>query len=199
MRLVFATNNAHKLQEVRQILPAAYEVLSLGDIGFHQEIEETGETLADNSLLKAQTIWDWIQEHPTTEKIDGIFADDTGLEVDALGGQPGVYSARYAGDPCTPAENRQKLLKEMQGIIARSACFRTVVTLIENGKVTQLDGAVKGTIATEESGDKGFGYDNLFIPQDYHCTFADLSAEEKNRISHRGRAIQNLKQYLEKR
>lgn len=184
MKLVFATNNLHKLEEVRMILPPTYTILSLSDIDCHEDIAETGTTLEENSLLKAQYIWD-------KYGLD-CFADDTGLEVEALGGRPGVYSARYAGDPCTPAENRQKLLYELQGITNRKARFRTVVTLIRGGHVQQVDGEVNGRILEQESGSAGFGYDSLFVPDGYDLSFACLGEAVKNTISHRGRAIQKL-------
>lgn len=196
MRLVFATNNLHKLQEVRQILPTTYVFLSLQDVGFTEEIEETGKTLEENSILKAQTVWRWLHKHGEGEET-GVFADDTGLEVKALGGEPGVYSARYAGEPADSQKNRQKLLHAMAGVTHREARFRTVVTLIlPQGETTQLEGIVEGTIAKEEHGDGGFGYDSLFIPKGYEKTFAELSAAEKNGISHRGRAMEKLKTLL---
>jgi len=198
MKLVFATNNAHKLQEVRQILPAAYELLSLHAIGFDREIEETGETLEENSRIKAREVWNYLlQAKPEAKDIDGVFADDTGLEVVALQGAPGVYSARYAGEPSDSAKNRKKLLEEMRNIADRRARFRTVVTYIDKcGEETCVEGEVGGCIAMEEHGGGGFGYDSLFIPNDYECTFAELSAAEKNSISNRGRAIENLRKYL---
>lgn len=191
MKLVFATNNTHKLQEVRQILPAAYEVLSLRDVGFTDEIEETGSTLEENSKLKAMVVYEWLRAHGKTDC--GVFSDDTGLEVDVLHGAPGVYSARYAGEPTDSSRNRQKLLQEMKGKTDRNARFRTVVTLIlPNQEIKQVDGIVEGTIGTEEKGEGGFGYDSLFVPKGYDCSFAELPAEEKNRISHRGRAMRRI-------
>lgn len=184
MRLVFASNNPHKLQEVRQILPAACEVISLSDIGCTDEIEETGETLEENSLIKAKYIYD-------KYGVD-CFADDTGLEIEALGGKPGVRTARWAGDDANAINNRQKALCELQGISNRQAQFRTVVTLIRGGKIQQVEGVVPGRIATEEYGDGGFGYDPVFIPEGYDKTFAELPAEVKNTISHRARAMAEL-------
>ncbi|MCQ2346980.1 MAG: RdgB/HAM1 family non-canonical purine NTP pyrophosphatase [Paludibacteraceae bacterium] len=192
MRLVFASNNAHKLQEVREILPAACEVLSLSDIGFADDIDETGETLEANSLLKAQAVWDYLVGRQMQDKIDGVFSDDTGLEIRALGGQPGVRTARWSGEPVDHARNRQKALAELRGKEDRKARFRTVVTLIRDGKAEQVEGIVEGEIATEEWGGNGFGYDPLFIPKGYTKTFAQLSADIKNSISHRARAIQAL-------
>ena len=190
MRLVFASNNDHKLQEVRAIMPAFIEVLSLNEIGFLQEIEETGSTLEENSRIKAEAVAAFIKDELL---IDGVFADDTGLEIDALHGAPGVYTARWAGEP---AANRKKALAELKGKENRSAQFRTVVTLIKGGQMQQVEGIVRGRIAEAESGTAGFGYDSLFIPEGYNCTFAELSSEEKNRISHRGRALEALVKIL---
>jgi len=187
MKLVFASNNAHKLQEVRAILPE-HEILSLEDIGCHADIPETAETLEGNSLLKAQYVWDHYH-------LD-CFADDTGLEIAALGNQPGVRTARWAGEPANPANNRKKALAELSGQTNRAARFRTVVTLIRDGKAEQVEGIVRGSIATAEYGNGGFGYDPLFIPEGYDKSFAELPAELKNTISHRARALQALKQIL---
>lgn len=195
MKLVFASNNAHKLDEVRKILPADIEVVSLAQIGFCSEIDETGTTLEANSLIKAETIHDWLKQHPEVEA-DGIFADDTGLEIDALGGAPGVYTARWAGEDCIAANNRAKALSELNGITNRHARFRTVVTLIRGEKTEQVDGVVTGKIAEKEYGDGGFGYDPVFIPEGYDKTFAELPAEVKNSISHRARAMEALRRIL---
>lgn len=195
MRLLFASNNAHKLEEVRGILPAEYEVLSLNEVGFHAEIDETGETLEENSMIKATVISQWLRMHPEVQ-VDGVFADDTGLEIEALGGQPGVRTARWAGEDCLAANNRAKALRELQGVTNRAARFRTVVTLIRGEQPEQVDGIVSGAISTEERGDGGFGYDPVFIPEGYDCTFAELPAEVKNGISHRARAMQALRRLL---
>ena len=192
MRLVFATNNAHKLQEVREILPADVEVISLHEIGFDKEIDETGITLEKNSRIKAEEVYQYVTHNAHSTMIDGVFADDTGLEISALGGQPGVYTARWAGEPSNPENNRKKALTELEGINNRQAQFRTVVTLIRNGKTEQVEGIVRGEIAIGERGDGGFGYDPLFVPEGYDKTFAELPAEIKNSISHRARAIQAL-------
>ena len=197
MKLVFASNNTHKLEEVRQILPAHVEVISLKELGFSQEIEETGETLEVNSNLKAQVVWKWVCENGLSDRIDGVFADDTGLEIAALGGAPGVRTARWAGDEACDVNNRQKALRELQGQVDRSARFRTVVSLITTGNVQQVEGVVLGRIALQEEGDGGFGYDPIFVPEGYEITFASLSAEEKNAISHRGRAMEKLCNILE--
>lgn len=197
MKLVFASNNTHKLEEVRQILPAHVEVISLKELGFFQEIEETGETLEANSNLKAQVVWKWVCENGLSDRIDGVFADDTGLEIAALGGAPGVRTARWAGDEACDVNNRQKALRELQGQVDRSARFRTVVSLITASEEQQVEGVVHGRIALQEEGDGGFGYDPIFVPEGYEKTFASLSAEEKNAISHRGRAMEKLCNILE--
>jgi len=192
MKLVFATNNQHKLSEAQEILGRKVEVVSLARLGCHEEIPETADTLSGNSLQKARYIFDKYHVN--------CFADDTGLEVAALDGAPGVYSARYAGHDGlhpTPADNRKKLLQEMRGVTDRSARFRTVVTLIIDGEVQQVDGIVNGSIATEEHGTQGFGYDSLFIPEGYTETFAELGEEVKNKISHRARAMQALARLLQ--
>lgn len=197
MRLVFASNNAHKLEEIRQILPADIEVLSLRSTGFEQDIDETGATLEENSLIKARTVWDYIQTQSIGGlSIDGVFADDTGLEIEALGWAPGVHTARWAGEPIDDAKNRKKALEELTGIDNRVACFRTVITLIRHGNVEQMEGRVRGTIAYAESGTGGFGYDALFIPDGYEQTFACLSAAQKNAVSHRAMAVAALCELL---
>ncbi len=204
MRLVFASNNAHKLKEVREILCRPVEnagedevcridILSLKEIGFEHDIEETGATLEENSAIKAHAVWQFVSK---SKDIDGVFADDTGLEIAALNGAPGVYTARWAGEPANDANNRKKALHELVGIVNRTARFRTVVTLIMGGKEEQVEGIVNGRIAEQESGNGGFGYDPLFIPEGYKQTFACLTEAEKNSISHRGRAIRALMRRL---
>ena len=195
-KLVFASNNAHKLQEVRAIMPANITVLSLRDIGFEADIEETGTTLEQNSAIKAQTVYQWLKQKMEKDLAIadfGVFADDTGLEIDALHGAPGVYTARWAGEP---AANRAKALRELTGVSNRKAQFRTVITLIINDTITQVEGIVRGEIAEKERGDGGFGYDPVFIPDGYDKTFAELPADIKNGISHRGRALAKLVQVL---
>ncbi len=192
MKLVFATNNAHKLQEVREILPENVEVISLHEIGFDKEIDETGLTLEENSRIKAEEVYQFVMHNSQCAMIDGVFADDTGLEIQVLGGKPGVYTARWAGEPSNPENNRKKALSELAGENNRQAQFRTVVTLIRNGKTEQVEGVVRGEIATAERGDGGFGYDPLFIPEGYDKTFAELPSKVKNGISHRARAMQAL-------
>lgn len=195
MRLVFASNNAHKLAEVRAMMPEGISVLSLSEIGFEDEIDETGTTLEENSAIKADAVYQWLTANGEWRKVDGVFADDTGLEIDALGGKPGVYTARWAGEP---AANRQKALAELKDKTDRSAQFRTVITLIKFSAIsdqyseTQVSGIVRGRIAEEEYGQGGFGYDPVFIPEGYNKTFGELPAEVKNSISHRARALQAL-------
>ncbi|MBR5854512.1 MAG: RdgB/HAM1 family non-canonical purine NTP pyrophosphatase [Paludibacteraceae bacterium] len=188
MKTVFASNNVHKLEEVRKIL-YPMEILGLRDIGFHHEIDEKGTTLEANSLLKAQVVWQWLVGQGLDTDISGVFADDTGLEIAALNGAPGVYSARWAGEPSDDGRNRQKALASLMGMQDRSARFRTVITWIDVDGAQQVEGIVEGRIATAESGAGGFGYDSLFIPQGHNTTFAALPATEKNRISHRARAL----------
>ena len=196
MKLVFASNNQHKLEEVRHILPADVQVISLRQIGFLHEIDETGATLEDTSALKAQAVWDWLLAQGLTEQVDGVFADDTGLEIAALGGAPGVRTARWAGEDACDINNRQKALRELQGQTDRTARFRTVISLIRGGELLQVEGIVMGSIALSEQGDAGFGYDPVFIPEGYNCTFASLSSAEKNAISHRARALHALRTQL---
>ena len=194
--MVFASNNAHKLEEVRNIL-THIEVVGLRDVGFLQEIDETGTTLEANSMLKAQVVWDWLVAQGLDATIGGVFADDTGLEIAALNGAPGVYSARWAGEPSNDARNRQKALAELMSVEDRSARFRTVITWMDAEKTLQVEGIVNGTMATSESGNGGFGYDALFIPECYTTTFAELPGNEKNAISHRARALFALREALE--
>lgn len=183
-KLVFATNNKHKLEEARAILGDYFDVVSLGEIGCHDEIPETADTLEGNALIKAHWVWDKYGCE--------CFADDTGLMVDALNGTPGVYSARYAGPGCTPKDNIVKMLGEMQGIENRAAKFATVVAYVD-GKGEQLfRGEVDGEIATREHGNGGFGYDPIFIARETGISFAEMSSEAKNAISHRGRAMQKF-------
>ncbi len=174
-------------------MPADVEVLSLEQVGFLHDIDETGTTLAENSRIKAETVAEWLRAN-SQQPVDGVFADDTGLEIDALGGKPGVYTARWAGEP---AANRRKALQELADKPNRAAQFRTVVTLIDRTGTRQVDGIVRGRIATEERGDGGFGYDPVFIPEGYNKTFAELPAETKNTISHRARAMSELKKLLQ--
>ncbi|GET27137.1 non-canonical purine NTP diphosphatase [Prolixibacter sp. NT017] len=187
-KLVFATNNPHKLRELREILGEQFELLSLNDIGCADDIPETGDTLEANAAQKSFYIWDRYHIN--------CFADDTGLEIDALNGEPGVYSARYAGEAKDARENVKKVLREMNGENNRTARFRTVISLIIDGKETQFDGIVEGEILTETRGDAGFGYDPIFLPEGKQKAFAEMEADEKNEISHRGRAVAKLVDYL---
>ena len=188
MELVFATNNAHKLEEVRQILGDRFVIRSLKEIGCTEDIPETGDTFQDNALQKAR----YVKEHYGYD----CFADDTGLEVTALGGAPGVHSARYAGNHDSEA-NMTKLLHQLEKKFDRSAQFRTVVALLLNGQEVLFEGLVTGKIATERHyGDGGFGYDPLFIPDGYSETFSQMTPESKNMVSHRGRAVRKLADYL---
>lgn len=188
MKLVFATNNKHKLEEVRDIVGDRVEILSLNDINCNDEIPETADTLQGNALIKARYIYE-------KYGVD-CFADDTGLEVEALDGAPGVYSARYAGEECDSEANMQKLLQNLTGKSERSAQFRTVIALIINGEEKLFNGVVKGEISTGKMGDSGFGYDPIFIPEGFSQSFAQMSSEMKNSISHRFRATEQLSNYL---
>ena len=208
MKIVFATNNQHKLEEIRSILGPQFEVVSLNEIGCHEDIPETGKTLEENALMKAQYVYDHYHV--------SCFADDTGLEVDALGGAPGVYSARYAASvPDADASglshdseaNMARLLRELGNNNNRKARFRTVIALIEKKdvcpcgctsikKVSQFEGIVEGEIIHERRGGEGFGYDPIFQPTGYDKTFAELGTNIKNQISHRARATQKLADYL---
>ena len=194
MDICFATNNAHKVSEINQLLGNRFKVLSLMDIGCAEELPENQTTLAGNSEEKATYVYQHYQIN--------CFADDTGLEVDTLRGQPGVYSARYAGPQRDSEDNMQLLLQELArtpdlSSKERAAQFRTVITLWLNNQMHQFEGLVRGHIATERSGIQGFGYDPIFIPEGATRSFAEMTAEEKNRTSHRGRAVRKLIQFLE--
>lgn len=186
--LIFATNNSHKLQEVNTMLDGLVTVRSLKEMGLDGDIPETADTLEGNALQKATWVWERCHQD--------CFADDTGLEVEALGGRPGVYSARYAGEHCSFDDNVNKMLREMEGQSNRKACFRTVVCLIEQGVPRYFEGRVDGQILTERYGEQGFGYDPIFMPERFAVSFAEMPLEVKNRISHRGRAIAQLVEYL---
>ncbi|MGP1377728.1 MAG: non-canonical purine NTP diphosphatase [Prevotella veroralis] len=189
MKIVFATNNKHKLEEIKDILGKDFEIVSLAEIGCHEDIPETGLTLEENARQKST----YIVEHYSHD----CFADDTGLEVDALNGEPGVHSARYAeGTDHDSEANMRKLLSKMSNVKDRTARFRTVISLIINGVEHQFEGRVEGRIATEKHGKEGFGYDPIFIPEGYDKSFAELGEEVKNQISHRARAVKKLAEYL---
>lgn len=189
-KIVFATNNSHKLEELRNILSGRYQVLGLTDIGFYEDIPETGDTLAENAALKSKHIFDRFE-------ID-CFSDDTGLEVDVLNGKPGVYSARYAGENSTYEQNVDKLLNALKGLENRTARFKTVISLIQNGNEYQFEGSVEGVITKDKHGAEGFGYDPVFLPLGYNQTFAEMPTELKNKISHRGKAVVKLVDFLNK-
>ena len=189
MKIVFATNNKHNLEEIKDILGKDFEIVSLAEIGCHEDIPETGLTLEENARQKST----YIVEHYNHD----CFADDTGLEVDALNGEPGVHSARYAeGTDHDSEANMRKLLSKMSNVKDRTARFRTVISLIINGVEHQFEGRVEGRIATEKHGTEGFGYDPIFIPEGYDKSFAELGEEVKNQISHRARAVKKLAEYL---
>lgn len=187
-KIVFATNNQHKLEEIRKITQGSLEILSLTDIGCNEEIDETGITLNENALIKAT----YVKERYGFD----CFADDTGLEVDALEGAPGVYSARYAGEACRPEDNMEKLLAEMKETENRRAQFRTVIALHCNGENHLFEGVIRGSIIREKKGNEGFGYDPIFMPEGYDKTFAELGIEVKNQISHRAVATGKLMHFL---
>jgi len=186
--LVFATNNLHKLQEVKAILDGKVQIQSLSEIGCLDEIPETADTLEGNALLKAKFVYDRFQ-------LD-CFADDTGLEIEALGGEPGVFSARYAGLEHDSYKNRMKVLRLMEQQTNRKAQFRTVIALILQGKEYLFEGKVEGVITREPRGEGGFGYDSIFVPNGYEQTFAELSAEQKNQISHRAHAVKKFADFI---
>lgn len=188
--IVFATNNHHKLSEARAILKDKLKVLSLAEIGCHDDIPETAETLEGNALIKAR----WVKEKYGYD----CFADDTGLMVEALNGEPGVYSARYAGEHCSPADNIKLLLKNLEGIENRNAYFATVVALIFEGQEFIFEGKVEGKILNDIKGEEGFGYDPIFQPEGFTSSFAQMSADQKNAISHRGRAMKQIADFFEK-
>ena len=188
MELIFATHNEHKAFEIRKEPDNNHKILTLNDIGYNIEIEETGSTLEENSYIKAKHIYD------ITGK--SCFADDTGLEIEALNGEPGVYSARYAGEEGDSRKNIEKVLEKLKDKTNRKARFRTVITLIMEGKTITFEGIVEGEIIREPRGKDGFGYDPVFVPQGYNKTFAELTPEEKNKISHRGMAVRKLIRYL---
>lgn len=196
-RLIFATNNKHKVEEVRAALGGMVEVITLAEAGLHGEIPETADTLQGNALQKAEWVIEQLKVKSEELRVDGVFADDTGLEVEALNGAPGVYSARYAGEHCSFDDNIDKLLAALDGKENRKADFRTVICLIENGEVRYFEGRVDGQILTERhSNGEGFGYDPVFMPDRFAVSFAEMPLEVKNSISHRGLAVKKLAEYL---
>ena len=189
MKLCFATNNLHKIEEVSEMLGNTFELLSLKDIGCEVDLPENQDTLEGNSLEKAQYVW----QHYNIN----CFADDTGLEVEALLGEPGVYSARYAGPQRNSEDNINLLLQKLQEVLNRKARFRTSITLILNNQVHQFEGIVQGRITERRQGGRGFGYDPVFMPEGFNKTFAEMSITEKNKIDHRGKAIQAMVAFLQ--
>lgn len=187
-KLVFATNNAHKLSEVRAILEPGFTIISLDELKCYDDIPETANTLEGNALLKASYIYNKFG-------LD-CFADDTGLEVDALNGEPGVYSARYAGDGHNAVDNMRKVLDLLGENPHRTARFRTVIALIQGGNTTLFEGKIEGNILLQPVGKNGFGYDPIFVPENYMLSFAQLSSDEKNKISHRAQAVEKLAEHL---
>ena len=188
IEIIFATNNAHKLSEVQAVLGDGFRLVTPRDCGITEDIPETAATLDGNASQKSHYLYERVGKN--------CFADDTGLEVEALGGEPGVRSARYATDGHDFEANNRLLLKNLEGVANRKARFRTVISLILDGEEHLFEGIVEGRIAESAAGCGGFGYDPLFIPDGYECTFAEMSADEKNAISHRGRAVQKLVEFL---
>ncbi len=191
MKLCMATNNAHKIEEIESLVPDTVGLVSLAEVGCREELPETGDTLEANSRQKAQYVWDHYGVN--------CFADDTGLEVEALRGEPGVYSARYAGPQRDARANMELLLRKLEGEENRRAQFRTTITLILDGEIYQFEGVVRGAILGAARGTGGFGYDPLFVPDGYAQTFAEMDLAEKNRISHRARAVERLIRFLRER
>ena len=188
MKLVFATNNLNKLSEIRSLVPVGIEILSLKDINCNEDLPETNPTLQENALQKARYVFNKYGFN--------CFADDTGLEIEALGGEPGVYSARYAGEDCSAEDNMKKVLDKLEGGQQRSANFRTVIALIIDRKETLFEGECKGRISQTKSGAEGFGYDPIFMPDGFRETFAEMTKKDKGAISHRGKAVEKLVKYL---
>lgn len=188
MKLVFATNNPNKLSEIRMLLPSSIELLSLKDIECFEDLPETSDTLEDNAAQKSYFVYDNYGYN--------CFADDTGLEIDALDGRPGVYSARYAGVDSIAENNIKKVLSEMEQFDNRDASFRTIISLVIDGKEYQFDGEIEGQITPEKWGKKGFGYDPIFLPDGFEKSFAQMSIQQKNDISHRGIAVKKLIDFL---
>ena len=190
MKLVFATNNLNKLSELQDLLPANIELLGLKDIGCNQELPETQNTLEGNAMQKAEFVFEHFGYN--------CFTDDTGLEVEALNNEPGVYSARYAGKDCSPNDNMQKVLQKLVGRNDRNAKFRTVIALIIDSKKSLFEGECEGEITKERKGEKGFGYDSIFLPKGVDTTFAQMTKKQKGAISHRGKSTKKLVEFLQK-
>jgi XTP/dITP diphosphohydrolase len=188
VQICFASHNKNKIVELRKLLGEEIDLIGLDDLGVSEEIPETGSTLEENALIKAEYVY-------SRFKIP-CFADDTGLEVDALNGEPGVYSARYAGEPANSEKNINKLLVELEGVKNRNARFKTVIAYLDRAGERYFVGEVEGRITAGKSGDEGFGYDPVFLPKGFDSTFAEMTMEEKNTISHRGRAVRKLAKFL---
>lgn len=189
-KIVFATGNKNKVKEVNEVLPASISIIGLKEIGCREDLPETSPTLEGNALQKARYVFDHFG-------VD-CFSEDTGLEVDALDGAPGVYTARYAGPGCNPDDNIDLLLKNLSGINNRKARFKTIIALILNGEEYLFEGIAAGEIGLQRQGNGGFGYDPVFIPDGFETSFAQMESEEKNKISHRGKAVEKLVSFLEK-
>lgn len=190
MDICFATNNVKKIEEIRHLMEPDFRVKSLAEIGCHEELPETGSTLEENSLQKAQYVWDHYNI--------ACFADDTGLETEALNGEPGVYSARYAGPERNNEANIRLLLEKLKGEENRRARFKTVITWVSKEETQQFEGVVEGHILYSPQGEKGFGYDPVFMPEGENRSFAEMSIQEKNNISHRGRALEKFIRFIRK-
>lgn len=188
IKLILATNNSHKVEEIQHFLGDKFELLTLNQIGFEGDIDETGTTLSENSQIKAEFIYQKYQQN--------CLADDSGLEVFSINNEPGVYSARYAGKHRSHEDNMNLLLENLVDKADPSAQFRTVITLIIDGKINQFEGIVKGKIISEKRGNQGFGYDPIFVPDGYERTFAEMTLDEKSSLSHRTRAIQKMIEFL---
>jgi XTP/dITP diphosphohydrolase len=195
MNLIFASANHHKISEIQSLLPSSFLLLGLKDIELNHDIPEPGQTIKENSFLKANYVVNFLKENNKPKT--AVFADDSGLEVIALNNAPGVHSARYAGEPKNDENNNQKLLSELKLITDRRARFVTVITLLIDNQIHYFEGEIKGTIAFEPKGNTGFGYDPLFIPRGYRSTFAELGSEVKNSISHRALAVKKLMVFLD--
>ncbi len=188
MKILFASQNVNKVKEISKLLPKHIEIIGLKDIGFSDDIPETASTLEGNAIMKAKYLASQLN-YP-------IFADDTGLEIEALNGEPGVYSARYSGEDKNAEKNMDLVLKKLKGKLNRTAQFRTVISLEMNGENHCFEGKVEGVICENRSGDEGFGYDPIFKPDGYNTTFAEMSLDDKNKISHRGRAVSKFVEFL---
>lgn len=196
MNLLFASSNQNKIREIQALLPKHIQLIGLKDIDFTKEIHETADTIEGNAKLKSEFIFEFLKTNKVNTPIDAVFADDSGLEVMALNGAPGVYSARYAGEPKNDLANNSKLLQELNKTTKRQAQFKTVIAYTNNKGTTLFEGVIKGTIAYEPRGKNGFGYDPLFIPQGQRSTFAEMDADTKNSMSHRSKALHKLLNFI---